>query len=232
MTIGGFQKFSLIDYPDKISAVVFTRGCNFRCPYCHNPELVDLGRTGSDTNDIKEKEIFSFLKNRRGKLDAVVITGGEPTLQPDLPEFIEKIKKMGFLIKMDTNGSKPKVIKKVIDSRLADYLAMDIKAPLRKYYLFSVPKTDLNSIRQSIELIMNSGVNYEFRTTVLKSLLAKEDILKIAELIKGSRLYVLQPFVSSKALDSSCFVQENYSDEEFEELRKTSENLVRKCLVR
>ncbi|OQX50761.1 MAG: anaerobic ribonucleoside-triphosphate reductase activating protein [Candidatus Cloacimonas sp. 4484_209] len=130
MKIGGFQKVSLIDYPGKICAIVFTRGCNFRCPYCHNPELV-LPENYSPL--IPEEEIFSFLEKRRGKLDAVEITGGEPTLQEDLTEFIRKIKEMGFLVKLDTNGSFPSVLEKVIYSGLVDYIAMDVKAPLEKY---------------------------------------------------------------------------------------------------
>ncbi|HEC86320.1 MAG TPA: anaerobic ribonucleoside-triphosphate reductase activating protein, partial [Thermoplasmatales archaeon] len=130
MIIGGFQRFSLIDYPGKICAIIFTQGCNFRCPYCHNPELVNpkLFQEPIDENDI-----FRFLEMRKGKLDAVEITGGEPTLQPDLIEFMRKIKAMGFLIKLDTNGTNPEVVEKIIKNKLVDYIAMDVKAPLEKY---------------------------------------------------------------------------------------------------
>ncbi|HPO83020.1 MAG TPA: anaerobic ribonucleoside-triphosphate reductase activating protein, partial [bacterium] len=125
MLIGGLHKLSLIDYPGKLSAVVFTRGCNFRCPYCHNPELIE--DNGGDIID--EEEVFSFLDERKGKLDGVVMTGGEPTLQSDIAEFLEKVKRLGFFVKLDTNGSYPERIKELIDRKLLDYIAMDIKAP-------------------------------------------------------------------------------------------------------
>jgi len=130
MIIGGLQRFSLIDYPGKISAILFTRGCNFRCPYCHNPELVDPQRYAEPW---QEEEYWAFLQSRTQKLDAVVVTGGEPTLQEDLEPFLEKIRKMGFLIKLDTNGSNPDVLKDLLSANLVDYIAMDIKAPLEKY---------------------------------------------------------------------------------------------------
>jgi len=130
MIIGGFQKFSLIDYPGKICAIIFTRGCNFRCRYCHNPELVIPEKYAPE---ISLSEIYDFLENRRGKLDAVSITGGEPTLQPDLIKTMKKIKDMGFLIKLDSNGSHPEVLEEVVNKKLADYLAMDVKAPLKDY---------------------------------------------------------------------------------------------------
>lgn len=130
MQIGGLQKFSLLDYPGKISAVVFTQGCNFRCPYCHNPELVDPARY---QECLPEEEIFSFLETRRGKLEAVTVTGGEPTLQKSLAPFLRRIKDMGFLVKLDTNGSRPDVLEELLRQKLIDYIAMDIKAPLEKY---------------------------------------------------------------------------------------------------
>jgi len=135
MIIGGFQKFSLLDYPDKISAIIFTQGCNFNCSYCHNKELIS--KEPYD-NSINIEEIWNFLNKRWKQLDAVVITGGEPTLQPDLIEFMQKIKNLGFLIKLDTNGSNPDVIKEVIRLKLADYIAMDVKAPLEKSKKVSV----------------------------------------------------------------------------------------------
>jgi pyruvate formate lyase activating enzyme len=130
MKIGGLQKFSLLDYPGKISAVVFTQGCNFRCPYCHNPELVDPERF---QECIPEDEIFAFLETRRGKLEAVTVTGGEPTIQNGLSSFVRRIKDMGFMVKLDTNGSRPEVLEELIRHKLIDYIAMDIKAPLEKY---------------------------------------------------------------------------------------------------
>jgi len=166
MKIGGFQRFSLIDYPAKISAIIFTQGCNFRCPYCHNPELVDPKLF---TSAIDEDLILSFLRKRVGKLDGVVITGGEPLLQHDLIEFIKKVKEMGYLIKLDTNGSYPEKLERLLD--LIDYIAMDIKAPLEKYH--DVVRTDVctEKIMESITIILNGDIDYEFRTTVVKAFL-------------------------------------------------------------
>ena len=229
MIIGGFQKFSLIDYPGKICAIVFTQGCNFRCPYCHNPELVDPKLF---LPPIPEEEIFSFLEKRRGKLDAVEITGGEPTLHSDLLEFIGKIKNMGFLVKLDSNGTNPDVIEKAIRKKLVDYLAMDVKAPLDKYRETTGVDVDVDKIKRNIELIMNSGVDYEFRTTIVKSLLSREDILKIGELIKGAKLYILQKFVPSKTLNPKFLDEDTYTDEEFEQLKIKMEKYVDRCIVR
>ena len=229
MIIGGFQKFSLIDYPGKICAIVFTRGCNFRCPYCHNPELVN---TELFLSPISEEEIFSFLEKRKGKLDAVEITGGEPTLQPDLIEFLGKIKDMGFLVKLDSNGTNPDVIEEVIKNKLVDYLAMDVKAPLEKYKEITCVDVDTHKIRSNIKLIMNSGIDYEFRTTIVKSLLSKEDIIKIGELIKGANLYILQKFVPSKTLNPDFVNETTYSDEEFTEMKNKMEKYVKRCIVR
>ncbi len=214
MIIGGFQKFSLIDYPNKISCIIFTQGCNFRCPYCHNPELI-----GNNPIKIEEKEIFEFLKNRKGKIEAVVITGGEPILQEDLIEFIKKIKDMGFLVKLDSNGSNPKIIKKLIEQKLVDYFAMDIKAPLEKYKEITNSDIDPKKIKESINLIMNSKSDYEFRTTITKQL-NKEDIIKIAKLIKGAKCYVLQQFVPSKHLDPEFKNIEPYSKQQLEKFKK------------
>jgi len=229
MIIGGFQRFSLIDYPGKISAIVFTQGCNFRCPYCHNPELVNAQ---DSQHLISEDDVFSFLEKRKNKLDAVVVTGGEPILQTDLLEFLKKIKTMGYLIKLDTNGSYPRVIEKVIEQKLADYLAMDVKAPLEKYHEITNSNVDQNKISQSIELIMNSGLDYEFRTTIVKSQLRKADILEIGKLIRGAKLYILQRFVPSKILDSKFLNETTYSNGTFEALQDALTNIVRQCLVR
>ncbi|HDI02890.1 MAG TPA: anaerobic ribonucleoside-triphosphate reductase activating protein [Candidatus Aenigmarchaeota archaeon] len=228
MIIGGFQKFSLIDYPEKISAIVFTQGCNFRCPYCHNPELVLPEKY---SNPIPEEEILSFLDSRRGKLDAVVITGGEPLLQKDLFDFIKKVKDMGFLVKLDTNGSMPEVLKEAIKLGV-DYIAMDVKAPLEKYREVVRAEVNEEKIKSSIEIIMHAGIEYEFRTTVVKSLLSKEDILKIGMLINGARLYVLQKFIPSKLVDPKFMKEETYSDEEFEEMKEELKRYVKECIIR
>jgi len=229
MIIGGFQKFSLIDYPDKICAIVFTQGCNLRCPYCHNPELINLE---SSQHIISKEEVFSFLEKRKGKLDALEVTGGEPTLQRDLLEFLKKIKDMGYLIKLDSNGSHPEAVEKAIKLKIADYLAMDVKAPLKKYREVTHSKVDISKIKNSIELIMNSGLDYELRTTIVKSQLCKEDIIEIGKLIKGAKLYVLQKFIPSKSLDPKFLNETTYSDEEFKYLKSALEGYVVNCLVR
>ena len=174
MIIGGFQRFSLIDYPDKISAIVFTQGCNFRCPYCHNPELVDPKNSANIR--LKEDEILSFLDRRKGKLNAVTITGGEPLLQSDLSAFLSAIKRLRYLVKLDTNGSFPSRLKKIIELKSVDYIAMDIKTSLDKYHQVIKRKIDTRKILDSIRLVMDSGLDYEFRTTVVKALFEKDDL--------------------------------------------------------
>lgn len=217
MKIGGLQKISLIDYPGQISAIVFTQGCNFRCPYCHNPELVDPAQYGPI---LSEEEVISFLEKRRGKLDAVTVTGGEPTLQPDLDRFLQEIKGMGYLTKIDTNGSNPDVLERLIRGRLVDYLAMDVKGPLQKYERIANVKVKTAKIRRSIELIASSGIEHEFRTTVVRSQLDKEDLIGIAKLLKRG-LYVLQPYVPVKCLDNEFLMESSYSAEEFSEIQRS-----------
>ena len=210
MKIGGFQKFSLIDFPGKISAIIFTQGCNFRCPYCHNPELVD---PQNFSDEIPEKEIFDFLKKRQGKLDAVCITGGEPTLHLDLPEFLKKIKKMGYLIKLDTNGTNPDMLHQVISEKLADYLAMDIKAPLAKYAVVAGKPVNQYHIVRSIGMIENSGLEYEFRSTLVKHLISPEDVLKMGMMLGPAKRYFLQKFVPGKTLDAELNPLSGFSQE-------------------
>ncbi len=229
MLIGGFQKVSLIDYPGKMCAIIFTQGCNFRCPYCHNPELVKPELFGKT---IPEREIFSFLEGRKEKLDAVEITGGEPTLQSDLLSFIKKVKNKGFLIKLDSNGTNPEVLEKAIKKELVDYLAMDIKAPLEKYRKVVNVDVDIEKIKASIGLIMNSGLDYEFRTTIVKSLLTKDDIIKIGKLIKGADNYFLQKFAPTKTLNPEFTSEITYSDEELQELAQKLKNFVKNCGIR
>lgn len=212
MRIGGLRRVSFIDYPGRIGAVVFTQGCNFRCPYCHNPELADPARYGPL---LDEQEVLSFLDRRKGKLDAVTLTGGEPSIQPDLDLFLEKIKKMGYLTKLDTNGSNPAVLENLIRRKLVDYVAMDVKAPLKRYGEIASVKVDSAAIRGSIKLLLESGIEHEFRTTVVRSQLALEDLRAIAKLLGKAGLYVLQPFVSTKAIDETFLSATSYSPEEF-----------------
>jgi pyruvate formate lyase activating enzyme len=200
MKIGGFQKVSLIDYPGRVCAVVFTQGCNFRCPFCHNPELVDPGRFEPL---LDEAEILAFLEKRRGKLDGVSITGGEPTLQPDLAAFAGRLKEMEFLVKIDSNGSRPDVLKELVERRLVDYLAMDIKGPLKKYDTLTGVGNSGREIRESIALIVASGLPCEFRTTVVPSLLAERDFREIGKLVENAPRFVLQRYARTKQLDSA-----------------------------
>jgi pyruvate formate lyase activating enzyme len=228
MKIGGLQKISLIDYPGRISAIVFTQGCNFRCPYCHNPELVDPAQYGPI---LSEEEVISFLEKRRGKLDAVTVTGGEPTLQPDLDRFLQEIKGMGYLTKIDTNGSNPDVLERLIRGRLVDYLAMDVKGPLQKYERIANVKVKTAKIRRSIELITASGIEHEFRTTVVRSQLDNEDLIATAALLKKG-LYVLQSFVPAKSLDHEFLTEISYSPEEFADIQKKLESKRLRVFIR
>ncbi|MEA3224090.1 MAG: anaerobic ribonucleoside-triphosphate reductase activating protein [Thermodesulfobacteriota bacterium] len=230
MRIGSIQRSSLIDYPGKISAIVFTIGCNFRCPYCHNPELVDPGLF---PDPVPEEEVIRFLERRKGKLDAVVITGGEPALQDDLLDFMARIKKMGYLVKLDSNGSRPEIIEEAISRGVVDYLAMDVKAPLDKYQDVTKSNINTDSIISSIDKIMGSSLDYEFRTTILRPLLTCDDILEIGHLIKGARTYVLQMFVPTKTLDPKLPSGEAFSDDEIRVLKdKLSNRFVDRCIVR
>lgn len=230
MIIGGFQRFSLIDYPDKICAIVFTQGCNFRCPYCHNPELVDNKR--SDNIELKEDEILSFLGRRKGKLDAVTITGGEPLLQPDLSTFLSAVKRLEYLVKLDTNGSFPSKLDKIIQSKSVDYIAMDIKTSLDKYNQVIKSKTEKRKILDSIRLIMDSGLDYEFRTTIIKDLFEKDDFSKIGQLIKNARLYILQRFIPSKTLVDQSLDMQSCTDEELDCFKEIMKGFVQRCIVR
>lgn len=219
--IGGFQKTSLLDYPGKIACIVFTQMCNFKCGYCHNPELNDLKRADETVSNLPSlADFFAFLETRKGKLDGVVITGGEPTLQKGLYQFIFEIKNMGFCVKLDTNGSNPELLKNLIEDKLVDYVAMDIKAPMDTYYEVIKTKVPLDNIYQSIQMLLENKVEYEFRTTVVKEQLNFEDFAKIGELIKGAKKYFLQKFVPSKTLDESFMNCSTYSAEEFNKIKE------------
>jgi len=193
MIIAGLQKLTLIDYPEKLACTVFLAGCNFRCPWCYNPELV-LPEKIKDNSQITKKDFFDFLKYRINLLDGVVICGGEPTLNKDLPIFCKKIKKMGYAIKLDTNGSNPEMISNLIDEKLIDYIAMDIKAPKEKYKEATGAKIDIKQIQKSIDILKKGKVSYEFRSTMIPKLLGKEDIIEIARWIGPAKKYCLQNF--------------------------------------
>ncbi|MTI61156.1 MAG: anaerobic ribonucleoside-triphosphate reductase activating protein [Firmicutes bacterium] len=193
MKISGIQKTSLIDYPGYISTIIFTQGCNYRCPYCHNPSLI-----AADSNEesyLSVNKVMSFLKKRKGLIDALSITGGEPTIQADLKEFITEIRTLGLKIKLDTNGSKPGILETLIQAGILDYIAMDIKSSLNKYPKTTGSKFDfLSSIRKSINIIQKSGLDYEFRTTVVPGFHENEDFKDIGLLIEGAEKYYIQNF--------------------------------------
>ena len=207
MILSGLQKLTLLDFPGRIAATVFTRGCNMRCPFCHNASLV-LG--GADI--ILEEEFFKFLESRLGRLGGVCVSGGEPTLQSDLPEFVGRIKGMGFEVKLDTNGTNPEMLASLIDGGLLDYVAMDIKSSLWRYGQVCGAEIDMGKIKKSIDILMSGKIDYEFRTTVAKPLFSKGDFVEIGRMIKGAKRYYLQGF-----LDSGDIVGEGisaYSDTE------------------
>jgi len=244
MIIGGLQKFSLLDYPEKISAIVFTQGCNFRCQFCYNPMLVWPSEVGKlkyardierqkDHPTIKEDDLFVFLRSRAGKLDAVVITGGEPCLQNDLFEFVKKIKKLGFLVKLDTNGSFPETLAELIKEKLIDYIAMDLKAPAEKYKQVAGIKIDFNNIKKSVKIIMQSGLPYEFRTTVVPGLLDKNDILEMGKIIKGAGKWYLQKFKSDINLVGRGLEHRvPYNSRQMQEMAEAGREYVKICEVR
>lgn len=227
--IAHLQRTSLIDYPGEISSVVFTQGCNFRCPYCHNPELVDPSRF---TEPLDQNEVLSFLSTRKGKCDAVVITGGEPCIQPGLIPFMSRLKEMKYLVKLDTNGSFPDVLSEILESDLVDFIAMDVKAPVSRYPHVTRCIFDPGTVARSIRIIMRSGRAFEFRTTLVRELLSPEDVLKIGREIEGAPRYVLQRFVASKHVDGRFLKASSFSDEEISDLKRSLQEMVGKLIVR
>ncbi len=198
MKIGGLVPFSLSDYPGRVAAVVFAQGCNFRCPFCHNGQLIPANVT--DNNLLTEEAVWRLLDSRRGGLQGVVVSGGEPTLQATLPEFLHRIRVMGYAIKLDTNGSRPAVIRELLIDDLVDFVAMDIKAPLADYSRLAGVTVDVKAIRESIELIAQSGVQHEFRTTVVRALLSENDQRRIVEMVPRGSAHRFQPFRTENAL--------------------------------
>ena len=197
MLIHGLQKMTLLDFPENVACTVFFGGCDLRCPYCHNFELVD----GTAEPVMDDEEFFSFLKKRVGLLDGVAITGGEPLLRKDLPEFIRMIRELGFKVKLDTNGNHPDELKALLEEWLVDYVAMDIKNSLPKYAVTTgLADFDTSNIEKSIEIIMHSGVSYEFRTTVVKELHDNSSFEAIGKMISGATHYYLQAFVSRETV--------------------------------
>ncbi len=224
--IKGLQKTTLIDYPGKVACTIFFAGCSFRCGYCYNAALVF---NSSTLKEIKEEEIIDFLKQKKKWLDGVVIGGGEPTINRELSSLLKKIKGLDFLVKLDTNGSKPGVLRDLIKAGLVDYVAMDIKTVLEKekYKEATGVFDDAEKIKESIKLLMENKVDYEFRTTVVPGIHEKKDIVEIAKQIKGAKKYVLQGFVKEgKLIDKKFEKAMPYSKEELGEMVKECNKFV------
>lgn len=228
MRIFGLQKLTLLDYPGKVACTVFTAGCNMRCPFCHNASLVTGAGLGFE---IPENEFFSFLKKRQGIIEGVCITGGEPLLNNDLPEFMKNIKDLGYLIKLDTNGSYPEKLKGVIKTGLVDYVAMDIKSSEELYAKASgIPDLNFADIKESIDFLLSDLVDYEFRTTVVRELHNVEVLRKTASLISGAKRYFLQKFIDSGDLIGSGMSA--YSDDEMRSLLNIAAPFVKTTALR
>ena len=228
MVIHGIQKLTLVDYPGHPAAILFTGDCNFRCPFCQNAPLV---LSSSSEPLIADEEIFSFLTKRKGMLDGVVVTGGEPTLQRDLIPFLGRLKTLGYLVKLDTNGYRPDVLEKAMESGYVDYVAMDIKTSLDEYPVVAgIKNLDVSRIERSVELLKTGAVDYEFRTTVVEPLHHKENFEKIGELLKGCRRYYLQSFVDSgNIIGKNCFPP---SQEQLKNYLKTVSNYIESVSIR
>ena len=216
MKIAGFQKLTLLDYPSKVACIIFTQGCNYKCPYCQNSGLIDH----SNEDLIDEEEIFKYLDKRKGVLDGIVISGGEPTIQKDLKTFMEKVKEKGFLIKLDTNGSNPNFVEEAINEKLVDYIAMDIKNVLEEYKDVTDVNPNIVNLKRSIEIIKNSNIEHEFRTTIIKNIHNIDKILKICEYVDGDKLY-LQNFVLSENVLGKYLIP--FTEEELKEIKKEIE---------
>jgi pyruvate formate lyase activating enzyme len=233
MLISGVQNFTMLDYPGKTSCIVFTPGCNFRCGYCHNPEFV-LPDKIKEIRDsfIPENIFFNFLERRVDLLDGVVVTGGEPTLMPDLEEFIKKIKKMGFLVKLDSNGNRPEVLINLLDKGLVDYVAMDVKTSLPEYANLVGGLVRPENIQKSMELLMNGYVEYEFRTTLVKDVHRPEILKNMQEILKGAKVLYLQKFRSGNTLKPDFQNYKSFTDEELQEIKEMFEKVVQKVEIR
>ncbi len=218
---------SFVDYPDKVAMVIFTAGCNFKCHYCHNPELVN-----PEPPFMSEEMVIRKINSKKEWIEGVVITGGEPTLHTDLPEFIRKIKSLGLLVKLDTNGSKPAVIRQLIEEGLIDYISMDVKAPLDRYKDVTQVDVDISKIKESINIIRESGVPYEFKTTILPSLIKEKDLLQIGYLLEGSDTFVIQKFRNEITLDEEYRRQPTYIEPELEHFVRMMKPFFKRVILR
>jgi len=241
MSIGGLQKLTLIDFPGRLAATVFLAGCNFRCPFCYSSELV-LPEKIKNQPKISEKELFKFLKERKNLIEGVVLCGGEPVVSKGLIPLIKKIKKMGFFVKLDTNGSDPTVLKKLIDpppslrpksgGGLVDYVAMDIKGPKERYSEFVGRKVNIKKIQKSIDILKEGKVDYEFRSTIVPTLHKKEDVIEMAKWIRGAKKYYLQNFRPEKTIDPKFEKIKPYPQEYMLEILKAIASFFEICQIR
>lgn len=228
LPIGGLQKISLVDYPGHVAATIFTIGCNMRCGYCHNPELV---LPEQYLEPIPVSYILDWLKTRQGKLDGVVITGGEPTMHASLVDFCLDLKSMGFLVKLDSNGTHPDMFAQMIDEKIVDFIAMDIKGPLARYSEISARPIDTDAIQRSIRLLIDSGIDHEFRTTIVRSQLAPSDLELMGKLVQGGKRFALQRFRPGKTLSPQFESKTSYNDEEMQDIKIIMEKYVQKCVT-
>ena len=232
MVFGGIQKNSFIDFPGKISCVLFLSGCNFDCPYCHNPGLVKSAHRQASV--VEERAIFDFLESRRTLLEGIVISGGEPTIAKDLMALCEKIKQMGYPVKLDTNGSRPEVIKRLLEAELVDYIAMDIKTDPSRYPSFIHKDARPDEILESIEIIKDRAPAYEFRTTCIRPIVDGPVIEHISRIIKGAMLYALQRVNKTEVLHPEFFegIGSVYDEADLSHLKSLAEPWVEKCVIR
>jgi len=230
MLITGLQKSTLLDYPGEIACIIFTYGCNLRCEYCHNPELVTLPCNKRDV--LSEEMIYSFLEGRKDQLDAVVITGGEPTIQSDLIPFIKKIRDMGYLIKLDTNGTNSKMVEEILKMHIVDYWAMDVKYQKELYKQKLEDNVDYKEIEKSIHLLMNNAKDYEFRTTYVKGIHTIESVEGIGKLIKGAKRYYIQNFRPGKTINPSLNNKNSFTPKELEEIKRVMKEYVKDIVIR
>jgi pyruvate formate lyase activating enzyme len=227
MLIAGFEKNTLLDYPGKVASIIFTYGCNLRCPYCHNPELVI--KPIDKKNLFSEESILNYLKKRKGLIDALVITGGEPTLQKDLVPFIRKAKDLDILVKLDTNGTNDDIVEHIISLNIVDYWAMDIKYPSELLKDYGI---DAQKVKNSIEMIMNSGKEYEFRTTYVKGIHNIDDAVNIGKMIEGANNYYIQNFRKGKTIDPKLNETNSFTQKELEEIKEKISPYVKKVKIR
>lgn len=232
MQIVGVNTLTLLDFPKQTACIIFTAGCNFRCGFCYNEEFVLPEKLEKfKDNMIPEEAFFNFLETRKGLLDGVVVSGGEPTLMPDLIPFIKKIREKGFLVKLDSNGTNPEVLEKIIQEKLVEYIAMDIKADSKNYAKIVGADVDISKIEKSRDLIMQSGIDYEFRTTVIKEIHTPVVLEKIAEFIQGAKKYSLQNFEKKHVLDQKFLDYSSFTKEELQVSAEIFKKVVDEVIV-